>query len=423
MQNAFKPVTLADALTAVRFLRANAPLKAIRGDHKRRDYRERLVLLAQLFEEAKAEQQPGPTLAESVTLCGLSRSFDTFAQDCCRQFLATAEWEVARKSETGRTRRVSPSDLQRHISLSHTELGRLQRGFLRYVTLQSLIHPLITGVNESLSSQDIATLFTNFTPWEIEEIACVHQYTVDWLRKILDDVEDDFVESVTTKEGPLRWRFLPNGENKRASLSSLEVEGPFISNSEDELGPDGVSWQESDDVRGSSTIMFLKSEKNMMPKLIEHLATLPFKCFRTLVGSNNPQRRSIINRNYHWKWESLEKAMCCGISPEPRYLFFQAEHQGRQRSQKLEFEGDDLHKRNLAWLWAHQMMPYPGYYDRCDMDLRAWGYVFWDKDRLERMRLLEETRPSRYPLSRPPYYPEPVSRPSAQERLRSLGFA
>lgn len=318
---------------------------------------------------------------------------------------------------------MSPSQLQGPISLSDTELGRLQRGFLRYITLQSLIHPVIPNRNESLSSQDIATLLANFTPWEIEEIACVHQYTVHWLRRILDEVEDDFVESVTTTEGPSRWRFLPDGENKSASLNSLEAEGAFISNSEDELGPDGATWQESDFVEGSSTIMFLKSEKWSQPDLIEHLATLPSKCFRTLVESNNPQRRSIINRNYYRRRANLKEAMHLGISPEPRYHFFQAEHQGRQRRQKLEFEGDDLHKRNLAWLWAHQMMPYPGYDDTCDMDLRAWGYVFWDKDRLEQMRLLEETRPSGFHSSRPPHYPKPESGPSAQERLRNLGFA
>jgi hypothetical protein len=422
VENAFKSNALSAALTAVRFLKANTSLKETRGDQKREDYKERFVLLAQLFEKAKTEQQ-SPTLAESVALCGLLSSFNAFAQDCCRQFLATAEWEVARNSEAVVPQSVIPSQLQGPISLSDTELGRLQRGFLRYITLQSLIHPIIPDRNESLSSQDIATLLANFTPWEIEEIACVHQYTVHWLRRILDEVEDDFVESVTTTEGPSKWRFLPDGENKSASLDSLEAEGAFISNSEDELGPDGTTWQESDFVEGSSTIMFLKSEKWSQPDLIEHLATLPPKSFRTLVESNNPQRRSIINRNYYRRRANLKEAMHLGISPEPRHHFFQAEHQGRQRRQKLEFEGDDLHKRNLAWLWAHQMMPYPGYDDTRDMDLRAWGYVFWDKDRLEHMRLLEETRPSGFFSSRPPHYPKPESGPSAQERLRNLGFA
>lgn len=344
-------------------------------------------------------------------------------QDCCRKFLATAEWELARKSEAIVPQSVSPSRLHGPISPSDTELGRFQRGFLRYVALQSLIHPIPLHRNESLSSQDIAILLANFTPWEIKEIACVHKYTVYWLRRILDEVEDDFVESVTTSEGPARWRFLPDDENERVSLGSLRAEGPFISNSKDELGPNRVTWQESELTEGSSTIVSLKSEKWSQPDLIENLATLPPKCFRTLVESNNPQRRSIINRNHYLNRANLKKAMHLGISPESRHYFFQIEHQGRQRHQQLKFEGDDLHKRNLAWLWAHQMMPCPSYDDTCDIDLRAWGYVFWDKDGLENMRLLEETRPSRPSSNRPPHYPKPGSRPSAQERLRNLRFA
>ena len=173
-----------------------------RGDYKCDAYKERFFLLAHLMKEAKEELQPGPTLAESVALCGILQSFQTFAQDCCRLFLATAEWELVRKFEAGVAQRVSPSDLQRHDSLSDTELGRLQRAFLRYITLQSLIHPLLPGRNESLSATDIATLFTEFTPWEIEEIGCVHQHTVNRLKKIMDEVEDDFVESAAATEQP-----------------------------------------------------------------------------------------------------------------------------------------------------------------------------------------------------------------------------
>ncbi len=422
-ENAFKSIALSIALTAVRFLKANTSLKESHTNQKREDHKESFVLLVQLLEKAKTEQQRGPTLAENVALCGLLSSFNAFAQHCGRQFLATAKWELAHKSETVVPQNVSLSQVQGPISLSDTELGRLQRGYLRYITLQSLIHPIPPDRNGSLSSQDIQSLLANFTPWEVEEIACIHQYTVHWLRRILDEVEDDFVESVITAKGPSRWRFLPNGEDKRASFSSLEAEFPFVVNSEDELGPDGATWQESDSTEGSSTIMFLKSEKGSQPDLIEHLATLPPKCFRTLVESTNPQRRSIINRNYYRRRASLEEAMQLGISSERRQYLFQAEHQGRQRREKLRFEGDDLRKRNLAWLWAHPMISYPGYDYTCDTDLRAWGYVFWDKDRLEQMRLLEKPRPSRFFPSLPPYYLKPESRPSAQERLRNLGFA
>lgn len=101
---------------------------------------------------------------------------------------------------------------------------------------------------------------------------------------------------------------------------------------------------------------------------------------------------------------------------------FQAEYQDWKSGQQLEFEGGDLQKCNFAWLCLHQMKPYPGYNDKCDRDLRTWGYVFWDKDRLDQMRLLEETWSARYSHAPPAGYQE-KSRPSAQERLRDLGLA
>lgn len=226
-------------------------------------YQRRFVSLSQLIREAKVELQSHSTLAETIALCGLFRFFEIFAQDCCRKLLAAAEWEVARKSKAEVAQRASPHDLQKYSSPSGIESERLQRGFFRYITLQNLMHTseMLSHEYNCVSSEYVAALFANFTPWEIEEIACMHQYTVDCLKKILDEVEDDFVEYVAATEQPLSSRFLPSGEDKIADLHSIEAKFPFINNDEDELRPNKVSWQPSESTEGSSTIMFLDSEK------------------------------------------------------------------------------------------------------------------------------------------------------------------
>jgi hypothetical protein len=415
VQNALRMSALSEALVAFRFLKSDNPSSDESWDY----YQRRLVFLSQLIGEAKAELQPQPTLAESIALCALFRSFEIFAQHCCRQFLAVAKSEGYRQLWLDRYRGVSRRYLKRASSLSDLELGRLQRGFFRYITLQNLIHPLERPSHKykRVSSEQVAALFVSFTPWEIEEIACVHQYTVNWLRKVLDEVEDDFVESVAATEQPSSSRFLPSGEDKSVKLHSLEAESPFISNDEDELGPEGISWQISDLTEGSSTIMFLESEQQDQAELIEYLATLGFKTFRTLVEADNPLRRSIINRNYHHHHDSLGNAL--KHRPWIPGNIFRREWHGRQRGQKLEFEGDEYHKSNLAWLWAHQMRPEPVSYETCNGDLRAWGYVFWDSGRLDDLGILKEPRLAQYSSS----YPEPEIRPSAQRRLRNMGLA
>jgi hypothetical protein len=423
-RNGFKSTALSAAITAVRFPRADnsEPMTPQDQDHAIHRNKKRFSFLVELLERAKAGRQRGPTLDESVGLCSLLSSFEAFARDCSSQFLATAEWELARKSDPGVPQNVSPGLLQGPISLSQTELGRLQRAFVRYTTFQSVIHamPHDTRSEGRLSPQVIASLFVYFTPWEVEEIACVHQYIVRWLRRILDEVEDDFVESVAAAEGPSRLRFL---NKTTADLDDSDLEDPFVCNDECELGPDRVTWQlfDSTDVAFPSTVMFLKSQKQLQPALIENLATLPPEWFRTLVESSNPQRRNMINHNFQTKNDKIGEALCIR-TPPLGCRHFQAEYQGWKSGQQLEFEGDDLQKRNFAWLWVHQMKPYPGYNDNCDTDLRAWGYVFWDKDRLDQMRLLEGTWSARYSHAPPAGYQE-KSRPSAQERLRDLGLA
>ena len=114
--------------------------------------------------------------------------------------------------------------------------------------------------------------------------------------------------------------------------------------------------------------------------------------------------------------------------PYPQTPIFLTERAGRKCRQHLDFEGDACEKRNHAWLWAHQFCPQNLYSLECNLDLRAWGYVFWDSNRLEKLGVMKEPR-SVLDCSRfPEHYDDPLgdrlyTEPSAQERLRGMGLA
>ena len=251
----------------------------------------------------------------------------------------------------------------------------------------------------------------------MEEITCVHQYVICRLRRIFDEVDDDFVQSVVTAEEPARSRFLGK---KKVDLGLPDSEDLFIFNDEEELGPDGITWQPADSNSDgfSSTAMFLGSMKRSRPNLIKNLATFPARWFRTLVESSNPQRRNMINQNLEQRHGNLGEVLRTGISSEHRYP--------RREEQPYPWcwAGEDLQSPNSAWYCAH-VKPLFSYNLACDTDLRALGYVFWDKKRFERVGLVDgRTRrpcPSDTHLIPTPYTEK--FRPSGQERLRELGLA
>jgi hypothetical protein len=63
--------------------------------------------------------------------------------------------------------------------------------------------------DNQVTVKQAATIFAEFTPWEIEEIACVHQNFISRLQEIFNEVEDYFVETVASTEQPSTSKYLP----------------------------------------------------------------------------------------------------------------------------------------------------------------------------------------------------------------------
>lgn len=89
------------------------------------------------------------------------------------------------------------------------------------------------------------------------------------------------------------------------------------------------------------------------------------------------------------------------------------------------FEQDSISGPNKAWIWAKQNNPCLEYnYRPCKRDLRAPGYVFWDRDRLEKkMRFMDEACPAMGGVSAEDlWWYRQSEEPSAEQRLRNMGY-
>ena len=193
---------------------------------------------------------------ENIELCRLYPSLDYFIKDCSEKFLTTVQREINffRKSNDLKTKSLyRPTN---HESLSPLELARLQRAFVRYITLQSLFYvPRPTYDSGKVSTEHVAALFGEYSPWEVEEIACVHHYIISQLEDVFEDVENYFVFTVASTEQPSTSRYLSEGNNNPIDLRSYETESTF---SDPEI------------------CMFMDSEKRHHSYIIEHLATFGF---------------------------------------------------------------------------------------------------------------------------------------------------
>lgn len=153
---------------------------------------------------------------------------------------------------------------------------------------------------------------------------------------------------------------------------------------------------------------------------MKDLASLGTPFLRTFLESNSKTKLYLIDHyaegfGYGRLDESLE-----GSSHRRSFVRTAPE------SHRVDFEGDSSILPNKAWVWAKQNNPTNAYCQAYDQDLRAWGHVFWDNERLSGTSLLDETRPN---VSWPYYDRSSFSSklrceqtPSAEQRLKDTGL-
>jgi hypothetical protein len=304
----------------------------------------------------------------------------------------------------------------RHISkyggpsLSPTELHRIRRAFYRYETFQT------TNLRETeirpceRDAKVWARLITAYapTPWEVEEVVCVHQYLFSRIEEVVDMVDEEFIEAVlaTTKE-PARL----GGDLDATRWSSGEVAKWCIDH------PSCLYDLDNDDEDVERETFFRTKGSHSM--MIEYLISSSLPFLRKLFNiSDKKSRCEIIFKHHPTFARDLVRIL---LDASKRANPFPDEKQGWEELRLLEFEGDCPDKRNLAWLWANQNHPSPYYASPCDWDFRGWGYVFWDRTRLEYLKVINEPCPR---VSRDWISPQQRNRgeeKTVEQRLAELG--
>jgi hypothetical protein len=290
--------------------------------------------------------------------------------------------------------------------LTTTELYRLRRAFYRYDTFQTT-NLLTMYMRESERDMVVwPTLLTEYatSPWEVEEVLCVHQFFIEQLEEVLDQVEAEYIESVVASTqataglggDPDETRWHSEGVAK----SSIDHPSHFYE----------TDIEHDEDARS----VFWASEKQDQILTAEYLSTfgLPFLC-RLFHLTDKRARRAIIVENFVGHACVLDESLLSSVNP------FNQEKQGLEEGKAIDFEGDAPEKRNLGWLWANQYLPTPYYASPCDYDFRSWGYVFWDLPRLEYLNVINEPCP-RVNRNRSPQKRDRGREKSVEERLREM---
>jgi hypothetical protein len=156
---------------------------------------------------------------------------------------------------------------------------------------------------------------------------------------------------------------------------------------------------------------------------METLCTLGAPALEKYLESDNRRQYELITSSYNVCSEGLARALWWS---DPVGQLFDLERDSDLWNDLKTFRRDSLNQPNRAWLWAKEnkssvigssALPH-------DRDLRAWGYVFWDSERLQKLRFIEQPRPELGANSDPPP-PMPLEHGhplSAEQKLMDMGL-
>ncbi len=292
--------------------------------------------------------------------------------------------------------------------LTSIELYRLRRAFYRYDTFQTTNCFASRMRKADLGTVVWPTLLEEYapSPWEVEEVVCVHQYMVERLQDVFDRVEEDYIESVVASthdtaglgEDPDETRWHSEGVSKW----SQDHPSHFF-NTDD---------ADDDDDR----LFFRTSEKRYHNLMIEYLSTFGLPFLHDLVNDTNKRStKTKLLQNFVPHPHTLSSSLLDSKNP------FEEVKQDLEKGKVLTFEGDAHNKCNLGWLWANQYHSSPFYASPCDSDFRSWGYVFWDRARLDHLNVIKEPCP-RVDRNWTPQQRDRGREKSVEQRLVEMGL-
>ena len=295
--------------------------------------------------------------------------------------------------------------------LSSTEFLRLQRAFYRYNTCQSIYRAHgYSNFREGPTAFALPLFLESFQPFEVEEITCVHEYILGRLSDTVEDIEDEFVSRVLDSEVILA--------NNKFSREQGDPEPP--------LKKLIRALEPKDDLdshhRGSSKSVFDKDgqygffsvdSKHRQGEYIKTLACHGTAFVNMFMSSSFTNKLSLINSICTSSLRPYFHKLLEDISQPVLASLWNIEI----------FDGDSSDSPNRGWHLVMSNRPLHRHGLPGSQNLRTWGYVFWDQQRLANTFLLPEPYCSRRRNSDSFWATLPCERtPSAEERLLRTGL-
>jgi hypothetical protein len=286
-----------------------------------------------------------------VPILGLHRCVDHFVQEFADhvvpklQQYAAASGNPPNLSFDARASSVSP------VSLSAVERTRLQRAFYHFQIYGRLFgsNPALTGAHiRSFSNQVVsysATLqyrlyLLKFPLWQVEELACIRQYLVSRIVPIFFSLEDEFVKTV-------------------------------LSSTHDTL-------QRQVDFDHEDFFFSRKNKEGGQTHGIEKLLSKGIPFLRRLFESEGQERLNMVIYNVRPSHDFLGKSLRLAAS---RARMVGDAQVSKTNGSVPIFSQDSPDQPNEAWIWSEDYRLSSTFSSR-GCDIRDWGYVFWDHNRL-----------------------------------------
>ena len=351
------------------------------------------------------------SISTSVQLSRLCRTVDFMILDFVDYIKKKTEgYEFYSRQETDASFLSNP--------LSITERGRLQRAFFTLELYPHVFHSE-PHQNSTFTAMVQSRIFFGRLPsWQITELACVHEYLIDRLGGIFDEVENRFVACVleenaraaTEKDARFEnFCFEPHVDSasdcELRAYSGSECMSESIS--ESQTMEDTDSDDDSDygfslplghgpDRFDGEDLFFANHTKYPNHRVnMEYMIPLGLKFFHNLFLADGEKRFQLVVASAKYGGDFLRESL---EERSGKHLVVENISADQKDEipvgHSLEFYGDRLRAPNLAWLWSFGFTQYSTSYGIDDSlqgcFLRSWGYTFWDAIRIQSFHLLDD---------------------------------
>ncbi|KAL9109818.1 MAG: hypothetical protein Q9227_005521 [Pyrenula ochraceoflavens] len=264
----------------------------------------------------------------------------------------------------------------RELALSSIEQTRIHRAFYRYQMYCDLFSENF-DYNQCAQSP---RMFAAFPPWEVEEIACIRKFIYDQMAVVFRDVMATVASNPPNFIITMPWEERP---------SSLPANTFWL---EDDLMP---SWFESKYPGGFN----LRPDNFLYRAYLESSASFGIAWLDKVLGAPscadrlNAFRKGFNPNEPNKALVDTFKLTDALMTVPPRLQRNCPDIESYFHGDPDPFIEDHPDRFNAAWAWANKNKFQPLHQQPGTRKLCKWGYVMWDKSRLERLGVLETTPP------------------------------